>query len=84
MQDERLDDWVSAHEATAIISKNSGHAIDSRQVRRLALTGHITSRVIGLRTKVYLRREVEQIVVSTTPGRKPRPGSRARRLKRVA
>jgi len=68
-----LDDWYTTEEARKRLSENSGREIDANYPRTLARNGKITTLDIGSRGKLYLKRDVDHIVVSTQRGPKARP-----------
>ncbi len=69
---DRFDDWVNGTEAARIMSERSGHTIHPDYVRRLGNNGKLTTRKVNERAKLYLRSEIEQYIVSTVRGPKPR------------
>jgi hypothetical protein len=52
-------EYIDAHEAAAILSRNSGHIVSSDYVRLLANQNKLTSRPKDGRTKEYLKSDVE-------------------------
>jgi hypothetical protein len=63
MPDKTLGEWINAHDAASIISKNSGHDISPDYVRLLSNTGKIRSRAIDGRTKLYSKADAENYTV---------------------
>lgn len=70
-----LDDWYTTEEARQRLSENSGREIDADYPRTLARYGKIESIDIGSRGKLYLRRDVDNYVVSTKRGPKGKSGA---------
>lgn len=56
--------WILGTEATEILSRNSGRAIDPAYVRLRASQGKIRSRMVDGRTREYYREDVENLVVA--------------------
>jgi len=56
-------EWVTAKEAAEIISANSGRPIIQQYVRDLAQKHKIRYKALDGRTNVYLRSDVEMIVI---------------------
>jgi hypothetical protein len=63
MSEETLDEWINAHDAASIMSKNSGHIVSSDYVRLLSNTGKIRSKAIDGRTKLYCKADVQNYTV---------------------
>lgn len=55
--------WVSANEAAAIMTENSGHPVSSDYVRLLSNQGKIRSKALDGRTKAYHKGDVENYMV---------------------
>jgi len=74
--EERPDDLLTAGQAAAIISKNSGHPVSADYVRMLAGPRYRKLHAIHIdnSTNLYRRAEVEAIRVDNRPGRKRRAG----------
>jgi hypothetical protein len=53
--------WITAAEATAILSSNSGHEVNESHIRRLARDGKVETKQVDQRTKLYRRSQVEKI-----------------------
>ncbi len=85
---EEYERWITSAEAAKIITKNSGHTISDAYVRRLALNGKLSSRMIGGKTRLFNRAEVEQYTVKKRDqGKgtgKAKREARARREKQAA
>ena len=65
-----LEDWYNAEEAAARLSENSGRPIDRNYPRTLARYGHVRTIDVGS-GKLYLKKDIDNYVVSTKRGRKP-------------
>jgi len=76
-REDRLEDWITSNEAAEILTVNSGHPISADYVRLLANAGKLTTRPIGARIKLYLRRDVEKYIVDTKRGPKTRQAKEA-------
>jgi hypothetical protein len=63
MSDEILEEWINAHDAASIMTRNSGHTISSDYVRLLSNTGKIRFRAIDGRTKLYCKADVQTYTV---------------------
>lgn len=69
-------DWITAQEATDILSKNAGRLIPASYIRSLVRSGHVEAKSLDKRTRLYLRSDVEKYVVRPRDqgkgtGRKP-------------
>lgn len=51
--------WITSAEASEILSANSGHAVSDSYVRRLGMNGKLSSKMIGGKTRLFNRAEVE-------------------------
>jgi hypothetical protein len=71
------EEWISSQQAAELLTQQSGHLISPDYVRRLGNTGKLTTKAIDLRTKVYLRSDVENYTV------KQRGTGEVRRMIRV-
>ena len=56
---EKRELWITSEEAAAILTKNSDHPVSDSYVRRLATAGKISSKMIGKKTRLFNRAEVE-------------------------
>ena len=72
-----LDDWYTADEAAKRLSENSGREIDPNYPRTLARYGKITSLDIGKRSKLYLKKDIDNYKVADKRGRKPKQAEEA-------
>jgi hypothetical protein len=74
----KLDRWISANEAAAILTKNTDHKISAAYVRILAKEGKIVFRAKDGRTNEYNLSSVEKYRVRKkhTPRVRPRPSTR--------
>lgn len=57
------DEWIEIQEAAAIISKNTGREITPDYVRLMSHKGRIARKPKDRRQNLYLRSDVENIVV---------------------
>jgi hypothetical protein len=57
------DTWITAAEATRILSESSGREITSSYIRYLARSGKVDTKEVDRRTKLYNRRQVKKYVV---------------------
>jgi hypothetical protein len=57
------EDWITAQEATAILSKNAGRPIPDSYIRSLVRSGHVEAKALDRRTRLYLKSDVERYVV---------------------
>ena len=55
--------WITSAEAAAILTENSGHPVSDSYVRRLGEHGKISSKMIGGKTRLFNRAEVEAYTV---------------------
>ncbi len=55
--------WLTAQEATSILSKNSGRDIPADYIRQLARLGKVRTRKYDGRTRQYLKADIENYVV---------------------
>lgn len=60
---EKKELWITSAEAAEILTKNSNHLISDSYVRRLAEHGKISSKMIGKKTRLFNRAEVEAYTV---------------------
>ena len=51
--------WITSEEASLILTQNSGHPVSDSYVRRLGMNGKISSKMIGKKTRLFNRAEVE-------------------------
>ncbi len=65
-----ISDYYNARQAIDVLSKNSGHQVNINYPRTLAKYGLIRYLDIGVRTKLYLKEDVDAYIVSTKRGRK--------------
>ena len=61
--------WITSAEAAEILTKNSGHPVSDSYVRRLAEHGKLSSKMIGKKTRLFNRAEVEAYTVKQRPKR---------------
>jgi hypothetical protein len=59
----KQEEWISSQQAAAILSESSGHIISSDYVRQLGRNGKLTTKQVDLRTKLYLKSDVEAYTV---------------------
>src|SRR5258708_2322872 len=55
--------WITSAEAAAILTENSWHPISDSYVRRLGINGKLSSKMIGRKTRLFNRAEVEAYTV---------------------
>jgi len=55
--------WITSEEASHILTANSGHAVSDSYVRRLGMKGKLSSKMIGRKTRLFNRAEVEKYIV---------------------
>lgn len=55
--------WITSAEASEILTARSGHAVSDSYVRRLAMNGKLSSKMIGGKTRLFNRAEVEAYTV---------------------
>lgn len=55
--------WITTAEAAEILTKRSGHPVSDAYVRRLAMNGKLSSKMIGKKTRLVNRAEVEAYTV---------------------
>ena len=60
---EKKELWITSAEASEILTKNSDHPVSDSYVRRLAEAGKISSKMIGKKTRLFNRAEVEAYIV---------------------
>jgi hypothetical protein len=63
MPKETPEEWINAHDASLILSKNSKRDISADYVRLLANKDKIRSKSIDRRTKLYSRIDIEAYTV---------------------
>ena len=56
---EKRELWITSEEASTILTANSDHPVSDSYVRRLAMSGKISSKMIGKKTRLFNRAEVE-------------------------
>lgn len=71
--------WMSTKDAAKLLTERSGHVVNDAYVRRMGLAGRITFEQVDERTKVYLRSDVEKIVVTPRGDGSVRRAARAKR-----
>ncbi len=72
------DRWIDAHEAAAILTRNTDHEVSADYVRMLAKNGKLEYRPRDGRTNEYSLASVEAYHVRPqgTPRVRPRPSTR--------
>ena len=55
--------WITSAEAASIMTENSGHPVSDSYARRLAMNGKLSSKMIGGKTRLFNRAEVERYIV---------------------
>lgn len=56
---KRQEEWITSQQAAEMLSENSNHTVTPTYVRHLAKVGKIATKDIDLRTKLYLKSDVE-------------------------
>jgi len=56
---KRQEEWITSQQAAEMLTNNSGHIVTPTYVRHLAKIGKIETKDIDLRTKLYLKSDVE-------------------------
>lgn len=56
---KRQEKWITSQQAADILTAKSNHMVTPTYVRHLAKVGKIETRDIDLRTKLYLKSDVE-------------------------
>jgi hypothetical protein len=69
-----LDEWYTNDEAVKRLSENAGRPIDKNYPRTLARYGKVDVLDIGTGAKLYRRRDIDNYVVQSRPGRKADQG----------
>jgi len=65
MSPRKKEEWIEVKDAADIISENSGRAISPDYVRLMAHKGRITRKPKDRRQNLYLKSDVEKIVVKS-------------------
>lgn len=63
MEQYTIDDWYTAGRAAEVLSKKSRRAVRPDYLRSLARLGKITTKKIGERTTLYLKKDVDAYIV---------------------
>lgn len=63
MEPNTLDDWYTAAKAAEVMSTNNKRVVKSDYLRSLARLGKITTKKIGERTTLYLKKDVDAYIV---------------------
>lgn len=61
--------WITTAEAAEILTKRSAHPVSDAYVRRLAMNGKLSSKMVGKKTRLVNRAEVEAYTVKQRPKR---------------
>jgi hypothetical protein len=56
---KRQEEWITSQQAADILTAQSNHRVTPTYVRSLAKVGKIETKDIDLRTKLYLKSDVE-------------------------
>ncbi len=59
----KQEEWISSTQAAKILTTSSGHLISSDYVRQLGRNGKLSIWQVDLRTKLYLKSDVEAYTV---------------------
>lgn len=60
---EKKELWITTADAASILTEHSGHSVSDAYVRRLALNGKLSTKMIGKKTRLVNRAEVEAYTV---------------------
>ncbi|MFL5591044.1 MAG: helix-turn-helix domain-containing protein [Ktedonobacteraceae bacterium] len=60
---EKKELWITSAEAAEILTQRSAHHVSDAYVRRLAINGKLSSKMIGKKTRLFNRAEVEAYTV---------------------
>jgi excisionase family DNA binding protein len=60
---EKKELWITSAEAAEILTENSNHPVSDSYVRRLGMKGKLSSKMIGKKTRLFNRAEVEAYTV---------------------
>ena len=63
MDSDTLDDWYTAARAAEVMSKKSKRKVGPEYLRSLARLGKITTKQLGKRVTLYLKKDVDSYVV---------------------
>lgn len=63
--------WITTAEAAEILTRRSNHPVSDAYVRRLAMNGKLSSKMIGKKTRLVNRAEVEAYTVKQRPKQEP-------------
>lgn len=55
----QAEKWITSEEAARILTENSGHEVSDSYVRRLAINGKISSKMVGKKVRLFNRAEIE-------------------------
>ncbi len=64
---EKKELWITSAEAAEILTTRSGHPVSDAYVRRLGMNGKLSSKMIGGKTRLFNRAEVEAYTVKERP-----------------
>jgi len=63
MARKQQEEWITSQQAAEILTTSSGHLISSDYVRQLGRNGKLSTWQVDLRTKLYLKSDVEAYTV---------------------
>lgn len=63
MTQDSLDDWYTAAKAAEVLSRKSKREVRPSYLRSLVRLGKITTRQLGKRVTLYLKKDVDSYVV---------------------
>jgi len=63
MNQYSIDDWYTAGEAAKVMTAKNKRVVKAEYLRSLARLGKITTKKIGERTTLYLKKDVDAYVV---------------------
>lgn len=75
MSPRKKEEWIEVKDAAEIISKNSGREISPDYVRLMAHKGRIAKKPKDRRQNLYLKGDVEKIIVKTHERSEDQPTS---------
>jgi hypothetical protein len=81
---KRQEEWITSQQAADILTARSNHIVTPTYVRHLAKVGKIETKDIDLRTKLYLKSDVEAYQVKQRGDGSVRGEARAKKSEKVA
>ncbi len=80
MARKQQEEWISSTQAAEILTARSGHIISSDYVRQLGRNGKLTTWQVDLRTKLYLKSDVEAYTVKPRGDGSVRQAARSKKV----